>query len=53
MNEILILVLRRKNNNKVYIPNFMTIDTGVEAVLRLCNRSLKGCDVDITDGMEL
>jgi uncharacterized protein YraI len=49
----MVVVLRRKNNNEVYIPNFMTIDTGVEAVLRSCNRNLKGCNIGITDGRDL
>jgi uncharacterized protein YraI len=33
-----------------YIPSFMTIDSGIQAILRFCLRNLNGCNVDITDG---
>jgi uncharacterized protein YraI len=33
----------------IYLPSFLKIDTGVQAILRLCLRNLKGCNVGITD----
>jgi uncharacterized protein YraI len=36
-----------------YIPSFMKIAIGVQAILRFCLRYLKGCNVDITDGRDL
>jgi hypothetical protein len=37
------------SNGMPYIPSFLKIDTGVEAILRFCLSSSKDCDVDITD----
>jgi hypothetical protein len=34
----------------IYVPSFMKIDTGVQAILRFYVRSLRGCNVGITDG---
>jgi hypothetical protein len=36
----------------IYIPSFMKIGTGVQAILRLCLKDLRGCDVGITSGKE-
>jgi hypothetical protein len=36
----------------IYLPSFMKIGTGVQAILRFCLRNLKGCDVGITDGRD-
>jgi hypothetical protein len=33
----------------IYIPSFMKVDIGVQAILKLCLRNLKGCNVGITD----
>jgi hypothetical protein len=35
-----------------YIPSFMKIGTGVQAILRFCLRNLRGSDV-ITNGRDL
>jgi hypothetical protein len=37
----------------IYMPCFMKIGTGVQAVLRCRPRNLRGCNVGITDGMDL
>jgi hypothetical protein len=37
----------------VYLPSFMKIRTGVQAILRFCPRNLKGCDVGVIDGRDL
>jgi hypothetical protein len=37
----------------IYIPRFMNIDTGVQAILRVSLRNLKGCNVGITEGRDL
>jgi hypothetical protein len=37
----------------IYIPSFMKIGTGVQAILRFCLRRLRGCNVGITDGRDL
>jgi hypothetical protein len=36
-----------------YIPSFMKIGTGVQAILRLCLNNLNGSYVGITDGRDL
>jgi hypothetical protein len=33
----------------IYVPSFMKIGTGVQAVLRLLLGNLRGCNVGITD----
>jgi hypothetical protein len=35
----------------IYLPSFMNIGTGVQAILRFCLRNVKGCNVGITEGM--
>jgi hypothetical protein len=37
----------------IYIPSFMKIGTGVQAILRLDLRNLRGYRVDITNGRDL
>jgi hypothetical protein len=37
----------------IYIPSFMKISTGVQAILRFSHRNLRGCNVGITDGRDL
>jgi uncharacterized protein YraI len=37
----------------IYIPSFVKIGTGVQAIVRFCLRNLRGCNVDITDGRDL
>jgi uncharacterized protein YraI len=37
----------------IYLPSFMNIATGVQAILRFCLRNLRGCDVGITGGRDL
>jgi hypothetical protein len=36
----------------VHILSFMKICTGVQAILRVCLRNLRGCNVGITDGRD-
>jgi hypothetical protein len=35
----------------IYLPSFVKIGTGVQAILRFCLSNLKGCNVGITDGV--
>jgi hypothetical protein len=37
----------------IYLPSFIKIGTGVQAILRFCFSYLKGCNVGITDGRDL
>jgi uncharacterized protein YraI len=37
----------------IYLPRFMKIGRGVQAILRFCNSNLNGCNVTITDGRDL
>jgi hypothetical protein len=37
----------------IYLPSFMTIATGVQAILWVWLRNLRGCNVGITDGRDL
>jgi uncharacterized protein YraI len=37
----------------IYLPSFMKIATGVQAVLRFCLRNVKGCNLGITVGRDL
>jgi uncharacterized protein YraI len=37
----------------IYLPSFMKIAAGLQAILRFCLRNLKGCNVGITDGRYL
>jgi hypothetical protein len=41
------------SDGMIYIPSFMKIGTGVEAILRFCLTSLNGCNVGITYGRDL
>jgi hypothetical protein len=34
----------------IYIPSFMNIGTGVQAILRFFPRNFRGCNVGINDG---
>jgi hypothetical protein len=36
----------------IYVPSFMKIDTGIEAMLRCCHINLKGCNDGTTDGRD-
>jgi hypothetical protein len=36
----------------IYLPSFMKFGTGVQAILRLCLRKLRDCNVGITDGRD-
>jgi hypothetical protein len=38
---------------KMYIPSLIKIGTGIRAILRLCLRNLRGCNVGITVGRDL
>jgi hypothetical protein len=35
----------------IYVPSFMKIGTGVQAILRFYLENLRGCNVGITDGI--
>jgi hypothetical protein len=37
----------------IYVPNFMKIGTGTEAILRFCLGNLTGCNVGISDVRDL
>jgi hypothetical protein len=37
----------------IYLPSFMRIATGVQAILKFRLRNVRGCDVGITDGRYL
>jgi hypothetical protein len=37
----------------VYLPNFMKIATGIQAILRFYLRNFRGSNVGITDGKDL
>jgi hypothetical protein len=41
------------SRGRIYLPTFMKIGTGVQAILRLCLNNFKGCNVGITDGRDL
>jgi hypothetical protein len=36
----------------IYVPRFMKIGIGVQAILRFCFRNFRGCNVGITDGRD-
>jgi hypothetical protein len=36
----------------IYLPSFMKIGTGVQAILRFCLRNFRGCNVGITNGRD-
>jgi hypothetical protein len=40
-------------DDMVYIPSFIKIDVGVQAILRFSLRNLSGCDAGITDERDL
>jgi uncharacterized protein YraI len=37
----------------IYIPSFIKIGSGIQAVLRFCLSNLWGCNVGINDGRDL
>jgi hypothetical protein len=37
----------------IYIPSFMKIGAGVQAILKFGNRHLRGCNVGVTGGRNL
>jgi hypothetical protein len=37
----------------IYLPSFVKISTGVQAILRFCLRNLRGSNVGITNGRDL
>jgi uncharacterized protein YraI len=37
----------------MYIPRFMKIGTGSQAIIRFCFSNMRGCNVGITDGRDL
>jgi hypothetical protein len=37
----------------IYVPSLMKIGIGVQAILRVCLRNLRGCNASITDGRDL
>jgi hypothetical protein len=62
--EVTVLVLLMRGNYNVhqwdglrwhdmYIPSFIKIGTGIQAILRFSLKNLRGCNVGITDGRNL
>jgi uncharacterized protein YraI len=45
--------IERASCGMMYVPSFMKIAAGVQAILRFCVRNLKGCNVSITNGRDL
>jgi hypothetical protein len=41
------------SDGMMYIPNSMKIGTSVQAICRFCFGNLRGCNVDVTGGMDL
>jgi hypothetical protein len=41
------------SDGMIYIPSFMKISRGIQAILRVCPRNLNACNFGITDGNEL
>jgi hypothetical protein len=41
------------SSGMIYLPSFMKIATGDQAILRFGLRNLKACNVGITDGRDL
>jgi hypothetical protein len=37
----------------IYFPSCMKTGTGVQAILTICLRNLKGCNIGITNGRDL
>jgi hypothetical protein len=37
----------------IYIPSFMKMVTGAQAILKFCLRYFRGCNVGIIDGSDL
>jgi hypothetical protein len=37
----------------IYIPSFMRISTGVQAILRFCLRKMNGFNIGVTDERDL
>jgi hypothetical protein len=37
----------------IYLPSFMKIDTGVQAILRFFLRNLRGCNVGFIDEKDI
>jgi hypothetical protein len=37
----------------IYIPSFMKTGMSIQAILRFCLSNLNGCNVGITDGIDL
>jgi uncharacterized protein YraI len=45
-------VIEVPSSDTIFLPSFMKIFTGVQAMLRVCLSNLNGCNV-ITDGNEI
>jgi hypothetical protein len=41
------------SGGKIYIPNFVKIGTGIQAILRFYLRNMKYCKVSVTDRKDL
>jgi hypothetical protein len=51
--ELMMYAFKMPSCDMIFLPSFMTIGTGVQAMLRFFLSNLNGCIVGITDGMEL
>jgi hypothetical protein len=46
-------VVEMASCGSIYLPSFMKIGSGVQAILRFCFRNLRCFNVGITDGRDL
>jgi hypothetical protein len=49
----MIYALEMTSCGMIYLPSFMKIATGVQAILRFCLKNLEGCNVGITEVSDL
>jgi hypothetical protein len=45
--------VERASYGMICLPSFLKIYTGIQAILRFCLTNLNGCNVGITEGMNL
>jgi hypothetical protein len=46
-------VVEMGSGGMMYLLGFMKIGVGIQAILGVCLRNLRGCNVGITDGRDL
>jgi hypothetical protein len=47
----MIYAVEMASRDMIFTLRFMKTDTGVQAILRICLRNLRGCNVGSTDGI--